>query len=125
VPRPSLALTLALGWSLGCAGYTRDYGGLWNAGIMAGLAPVTSLPALLSDSLRGYTCPESCPPEFTCNHSTGLCSRMPCGGNCREGQQCVSIGPLERCVTPGTGTAETISGPWGTPLPVSVESRGR
>ena len=83
---------------LGCRGESGA-SGLWAAGISAGLAAVSSLPALANDYGRGAPqCPESCPPEYACNRFTGLCDRAPCGGHCGPTQSCAVSGLLETCV---------------------------
>jgi|SRR5581483_7275087 len=99
-------LAVAVGVQFGCAGYTRDSGGLGLAGLAAGAAAVTSLPALNDSPNRAYSCPESCPADAVCNHTTGLCNL---------------IGPGEQSVHPEKGTAEASGdGPWVNPPPTSI-----
>ena len=33
-------------------------------------------------------CFSVCTADATCNHATGMCERVPCGGECPAGQEC-------------------------------------
>lgn len=44
-------------------------------------------------------CYASCQPGTRCNSSTGMCDRIRCGGECKEGEECIESGGIERCMT--------------------------
>ena len=43
-------------------------------------------------------CPTPCTPGTTCNRESQLCERIPCNGDCDEGQYCDESGVGSRCV---------------------------
>lgn len=92
LPRCSvLLMTLALIAAPGCRS---------APGALTAAAVWTTAAALSSAGSRALGgCYSACVQGTFCNPRTGLCERLPCGGQCRADERCEQRGRTERCVS--------------------------
>jgi len=78
--------------------------------VSAGCAPASVNSAILNSIVAAGAsvarrtegeCYAPCNPGTRCNPDTGLCERIPCGGQCAENQYCDETGLVARCVFAG------------------------
>jgi hypothetical protein len=74
------------------------------AGGAAGTAVVNTAIAVTVSGVRRAQgdCYTVCNPGSTCNRTTGLCDRLPCGGACSFDQHCAVTAVGETCVSDKT-----------------------
>lgn len=76
----------------GCAGAA--------AGAVANAAVNTAIAATASGVRRANgECFTPCNPGTSCNHGTGLCDPLPCGGRCNFDEKCESTYVGDKCVS--------------------------
>jgi hypothetical protein len=85
---PVLVMMLTLS---GCAGAA--------AGAVANAAINTAVAATASGVRRANgDCFTPCNPGTSCNHGTGLCDPLPCGGRCNFDEKCELTAVGDKCV---------------------------
>lgn len=76
----------------GCAGAA--------AGAVANAAVNTAIAATASGVRRANgECFTPCNPGTSCNHGTGMCDPLPCGGRCNFDEKCESTYVGDKCVS--------------------------
>ncbi len=76
----------------GCAGAA--------AGAVANAAINTAIAGTVSGVRRANgECFTICNPGSACNHATGMCDPLPCGGRCNFDEKCESTYLGDKCVS--------------------------
>ena len=71
-----------------------------SAGAVAGALVNTAVGATVSGVRRANgECYTPCNQGSACNHATGMCDPLPCGGRCNFDQQCESTYVGDQCVS--------------------------
>jgi hypothetical protein len=107
----------ALGWAA-CVATPLGIGGDTYQGVNAATNTAIALGAAAAQSHGQPVCPATCKAGAACNPSTGVCEPLPCGGVCRDDEQCNELALVPYCMVVSTLDAERTRppSPLGAPL---------
>jgi hypothetical protein len=80
-----------------CVATPIGIGGVAYPGVNAALSSVVAL-GVAAEQGPATDCKMSCGPGTACNPRTDTCGAIPCGGTCREDQQCQESNIVPYCM---------------------------